>query len=201
MSNDWFSNFTENSRIRRTNSFDQALKLIEEETEGVIGEDTVVSMRGTMTSVGESYEVPGLEEKEDDQLNEDLLSDLSTVEPRGGNPVPDYMANIDQALQWGNEKGPDTEWIRTASYAGEKANVDHCWSAMNKAPYNLNQWNISEENQSMTRPVLFIYDNEIVDQSRGGYDTGLPEDPEERAQAIDYAVVVDQDPTSDNYEI
>lgn len=202
MSNDWFSNYDDNPRVKRTDSFDSAVELIEEQTEGVIGEDTVVSMRGTMTSIGPRYQVPGIERREKDpNAGNDSVFDLSNVEPRGGNLIPEFIASIDEALQWGNEKGPETDWVRTAGYGGEKAHIDHCWSAMDSTPYNLNKWNVPEENQAMTRPVLFVYDNDIVDHTRGGYDTGLPADPEERSQAIEYAVIVDQDPTSEDYEI
>lgn len=200
MSEYWFSAYNQNSDVRRAETFDEAVKLIEQETEEEINLENIVSMRGTMISVEEGYQVPGFEMTD----SEPTLGDeegLTGVNPRGGELFPDYIASIDEALKWGSEKGSETEWIRTAGYAGDKSHISHCWEAMNSASYNLDKWNVSEKDQEKTRPVLFVYDDEFIDHSRGGYDTGLPANPEERAQAIDYAVIVDQNPASDDFEI
>jgi hypothetical protein len=195
---DWFSEYVNNPRVRRVADFDDAIGIIEQETEGTIDPDNPVTVRGTMASVDEGYEVPGSETSEESQQESSF--DFESIEP-AGDPTPEYIASIDEVLEWGTEKGSEAEWVRMAGYAGDEANIHHSWKAMDNTPYNLDDWNVAPEHQEMTRPVMLVYDDEELDHSLQGYDTGLPVDPEERSAVIDYAIVIDQDPTSDHFQI
>lgn len=194
------------SRIQHVESFDEALAFIDER-EGLIEDERAVPIRGGMASIDEKgYPVPAHEEYDEptpEELSEMNPLERAGYEAVGNNPFPEYIPSVDELLEWGTEKGSDADQTRAATYNGERrgnVGLSHVWEALNGVSFNLDRWDVPEEEQADTRPVIMVYDMDMIEPLEG-YRFGLPEDGEERPQTIDYAVVIDQDPTSEDYEI
>lgn len=159
-----------------------------------------------MASINETgYLVPAHEEYGEPTTEE--LSEMNPLQKVAheitGNPFPEYIPSVDEMLEWGTEKGSDADQTRVAIYDGRRdgdVGLSHVWEALNGVSFNLDRWDVPEEKQVKTRPVVMRYNEDMI-EPLGNYDVGLPESDERRLQAINYAVVISQDPTSEGYEI
>lgn len=165
-------------RVEYAEGFDEALDILDDQCLST-SRDDMVPLRGAMVSMNGGY---GLEDSEGSVYG-----------------VPEYIPCLDEVLEWGSEKGSDADFTRVAGYGKRNLHIDHCRIALESVPDRLDDWSVDEGLQSDTRPVLLAYDPELLDFGISFY-AELP-DNVFRDDLIQCAVVLDQDPSSDDFSI
>ena len=179
----------DNSDIEWVDTYDEAIDLIEEKLDGEISRDNFVPLRGAMASITEGYEVPEKEKEQSDDSDEYGFASIERAID-----TPEYIPSINEVLEWGSEKGLDNDMTLVAPYRGITEDDLHVRDAIRNVPNNLDMWNVSIEKKEDTRPVILVYDeDEILNINK--YRAELPVSEEKRSDLIDYAVVIDCEPT------
>ena len=164
------------SRISYAESFDDALDTL---SEVELRDDyDMVPLRGVMASLEEGYD----------------------LDKEGSVPENEYVPSFYEVLEWGGEKGPMQDSTCVVSYGGRDIHLDHCRNALEKVPDRLDDWSVEESLQSLTRPVLLVYDPELLDFGVS-FHAELPLDEELRDDLIQYAVVLDKDPSNREFTV
>lgn len=182
--------------IQEVEDINEALEVVDERRN-----DETVSIRGGMASIDDGHEVQAHHEWE--PPGEDANPLAKAAVESVGNPIPEYIPSVEEVLEHGTEKGADADWTRVAGYKGERKQnlgLNHVWDALKGVQYHLKNWEIPEEERAQIRPVVMKYNDEVLGEFHG-YRAKLPDDSEERSDAIDYVLVIDQDPSSEDYDI